>query len=207
MFVTQQGSWCSRWNSVSGTHAFFILSIHPDIHPFNQQQLNAYYMPSLPSTNFLSREICCYSVAKLCPTLCDPTDYSTPGLSVPHYLLEFAKFMSIELVKLSSHLGQEKDIKQIIKQKQSVARKSSPGSTDQNTIDSYWKHWERLSKVCTNADIEDGLVNIVGEGKGEMDWESSIDICALPCVKQLVGSCCVTQEARPGALWWPRGVG
>ena len=34
---------------------------------------------------------CCYcSVAKSCPTLCDPRDYSMPGSSVLHYLLEFA---------------------------------------------------------------------------------------------------------------------
>ena len=34
---------------------------------------------------------CCCSVAKSCLTLCDPTDCSTPGLPVPHYLLEFAQ--------------------------------------------------------------------------------------------------------------------
>ena len=36
---------------------------------------------------------CCYycSVAKSCPTLCDPIDCSTPGSSVFHYLLEFAQ--------------------------------------------------------------------------------------------------------------------
>ena len=28
------------------------------------------------------------SVAQLCPTLCDPMDYSTPGLPVHHQLLE-----------------------------------------------------------------------------------------------------------------------
>ena len=34
----------------------------------------------------------CYcSVAKLCMTLCDPMDYSTPGFSVLHYLLEFVQ--------------------------------------------------------------------------------------------------------------------
>ena len=31
------------------------------------------------------------SVAKSCPTLCDPMDSSTPGLPVPHYPLEFAQ--------------------------------------------------------------------------------------------------------------------
>ena len=34
---------------------------------------------------------CCCSVAKLLPTLCNPTDCSTPGLPVLHYLLEFAQ--------------------------------------------------------------------------------------------------------------------
>ena len=44
------------------------------------------------------------SVAQSCPTLCDPMDCSTPGLSVHHQLLEFTKLMSIELVMPSNHL-------------------------------------------------------------------------------------------------------
>ena len=38
----------------------------------------------------LNPELCCYccSVAKLCPTLCDPMNYSTPGFSVLYYLPE-----------------------------------------------------------------------------------------------------------------------
>jgi len=31
------------------------------------------------------------SVAQLCPTLCDPMDYSTAGLPVHHQLLEFTQ--------------------------------------------------------------------------------------------------------------------
>ena len=34
---------------------------------------------------------CCCSVAKLCPTLCDPMDCSTPGFPVLHHLLEIAQ--------------------------------------------------------------------------------------------------------------------
>ena len=30
-------------------------------------------------------------VAQLCPTLCDPMDYSTPGFPVSHYIPEFAQ--------------------------------------------------------------------------------------------------------------------
>ena len=38
-----------------------------------------------------STQLCCCSVAQLCPTLCDPTDCSTPGFSVLHYLLKLAQ--------------------------------------------------------------------------------------------------------------------
>ena len=34
---------------------------------------------------------CCCSVAKSCPTLCDPMDCSTPGFPIFHYLPEFAQ--------------------------------------------------------------------------------------------------------------------
>ena len=34
-----------------------------------------------------------------------------------------------------------------------------------------------------DADVENGRVDIEGEGKGGMNWEIRIDICTLPCVK------------------------
>ena len=34
---------------------------------------------------------CCCSVTKLCPTLWDPMNCSTPGFPILHYLLEFAQ--------------------------------------------------------------------------------------------------------------------
>ena len=37
------------------------------------------------------KEDCCYSVAQLCRTLCNPMDCSTPGLPVIHHLLELAQ--------------------------------------------------------------------------------------------------------------------
>ena len=36
-------------------------------------------------------ELICCSVAKLCPTLCDPMNCTTPGFPVFHYLPEFAQ--------------------------------------------------------------------------------------------------------------------
>jgi len=41
--------------------------------------------------SFLAQKVCCYSVAKLCLTLCDPMDCSMPGFPVLYYLLEFAQ--------------------------------------------------------------------------------------------------------------------
>ena len=46
---------------------------------------------------------CCFSVAQLCPTLCDLMDCSTPGLPVFNISQNFLKLMSIELVMPSNH--------------------------------------------------------------------------------------------------------
>ena len=49
---------------------------------------------SLPVPQIVKHEftICChYSVAKMCSTLRDPMDCSTPGLPISHHLLEFAQ--------------------------------------------------------------------------------------------------------------------
>ena len=39
-----------------------------------------------------------------CPTLCNPSDWSTPGFPVHHQLAEFTQLMSIESVMPSNHL-------------------------------------------------------------------------------------------------------
>ena len=44
------------------------------------------------------------SVIQSCLTLCDPMDYSTPGLPVHHQLPELLKLMFIESVMPSNHL-------------------------------------------------------------------------------------------------------
>ena len=52
--------------------------------------LSGWYLPlSLILMVILRR--CCYSVAKLCPTLCDSMDCSMPGFPVLHYLPECAQ--------------------------------------------------------------------------------------------------------------------
>ena len=39
----------------------------------------------------VKRPFCCYLVAQLCPTLCDPMDCSTPGFPILHHLPDFAQ--------------------------------------------------------------------------------------------------------------------
>ena len=64
---------------------------------FQNQELFVFIKIVLPVV------VCC-SVAKLCPTLCDPMDCTMPGFCVLHHLLEFAQFISIESVIPSNHL-------------------------------------------------------------------------------------------------------
>ena len=47
---------------------------------------------------------CCCLVTKLCPTLCDPMNYSTPGFLSFTISQSLLKFMSIESVMPSNHL-------------------------------------------------------------------------------------------------------
>ena len=47
---------------------------------------------------------CCYSVAKLCPTFCNPMDCSMPGFSSFTVSQSLFKLMSLELVMPSNHL-------------------------------------------------------------------------------------------------------
>ena len=50
-------------------------------------------VPSISDNCIYRQLLCCYccSVAKLCPTLCDPTDCGTPVFLVVYYLLELAQ--------------------------------------------------------------------------------------------------------------------
>ena len=59
--------------------------------------MKVFYFMNLYSNSRIEQRIrtlilcCCCSVAKLCPTLCDPMDCSTPVFPVLHSLLEFAQ--------------------------------------------------------------------------------------------------------------------
>ena len=59
----------------------------------------------------------------------------------------------------------------------------------------------------SDANIEDGLVDTVGEGEGGTNQENSSDIYISLCVTELVRSCYITQGAQSRTLWWYRQVG
>ena len=55
-----------------------------------------------------------------------------------------------------------------------------------------------------DADVENRLVDM-GEGEGEMNWEGSIDICALLSVKQIASGkllCNTGSSARRSVMAW-----
>ena len=41
-------------------------------------------------------------------------------------------------------------------------------------------------------------------GSGGMNWEVGREVCELPSVKQLVGTCCAVEGAQLSVLWRPR---
>ena len=65
--------------------ASFILFVRRSLNTWGHSNILCVY----PGTGVLG--LSCCSVAQLCPTLLIPMDCSTPGLPVPHHLLEFAQ--------------------------------------------------------------------------------------------------------------------
>ena len=47
-----------------------------------------------------------------------------------------------------------------------------------------------------DAGTENRLVDMMGEGEGGMTWESNVETCTSPYVKQTVGICCMMQETQ-----------
>ena len=45
-----------------------------------------------------------------------------------------------------------------------------------------------------DTDVQNGLLDSVGEGEGGMIWENGIETCILPCKKR-IASLCSMQDA------------
>ena len=86
---------CLHLTHSVGMWAFIFVSF------FNGSQSLTVISPLLPGLQSPMRTC---SVAKSCPTLCDPMHCITPGFPVLHYLPDLFRLMSIELVMPSNQL-------------------------------------------------------------------------------------------------------
>ena len=72
-----------------------------------------------------------------------------------------------------------------------------------------WYRWTYLQGSNGDTDIQNRLVDTVGEGEGGMNWENNMQTYTLPYVKQIASGnvLCDTgsSASSPSALWQPRG--
>ena len=85
------GHWVSSWIHTFVIICVFLLQLIMSVsstkpHPWKRETMT-YFCPQHVA-EYLTR---CCSVTQMCLTLCNPTDCSTPGLPVLHYLPEFAQ--------------------------------------------------------------------------------------------------------------------
>ena len=71
--------------------AMWTHNIYNHCHHSNKVSQALNFPPSFTYPHFIRAYSCSPSVAKLCPTLCDPMGCSTPGFPVLQYLLELAQ--------------------------------------------------------------------------------------------------------------------
>ena len=92
------------WKSIKGHHST-ISRYMTLVIPTGLTECNNHLTFSMPCFKvvFYFFIIGCCSVAKLCQTLCDPMDCSTPGFPVLHHLPDFAQTHVPESVMLSNH--------------------------------------------------------------------------------------------------------
>ena len=70
-----------------------------------------------------------------------------------------------------------------------------------------WYWWIYLQGSSGHTDIENGLLDAVGEGEGGTNWESSRETYTLPYVKYVISENLLCDiRSWPSALWLPRGV-
>ena len=60
-----------------------------------------------------------------------------------------------------------------------------------------WYWWTCLLGRIGDTDVENRLVDTAGDGEGGMNWESSIDIYTLSCVKQIAGGELLYNPEKP----------
>ena len=69
-----------------------------------------------------------------------------------------------------------------------------------------WYWWNYLQGRNGDAEVENGLVDTVGDGEGGTNWKSSTDIHTLPCVTQIPRGE-LSSVLSDGLEGWGEGVG
>ena len=54
----------------------------------------------------------------------------------------------------------------------------------------------------TDTDVQNSLLDSVGEGEGEMIWENSIETCILSYVKQIASPDLMSETGCSGLVHW-----
>ena len=91
----------------TGSWSFLLLSVQlvsNTVHPIPTTVLLKRIPDKALRLNWLKFRLINCSIAKLCPSLCNPVDCSMLGSCVLHYLPDLLKFMYTELVMLYNHL-------------------------------------------------------------------------------------------------------
>ena len=70
-----------------------------------------------------------------------------------------------------------------------------------------WYWWTYLQGGNIDTEAENGLVDTAEKGEGGTNWENSIDINALPCVKQIASEKLLnsTRSSAQCSEGWDRG--
>ena len=51
-----------------------------------------------------------------------------------------------------------------------------------------------------DTDVQNGLLDSVGEGEGGMIWENGIETCILPCKKRIASLCSIQDTGCLGLV-------
>ena len=71
----------------------------------------------------------------------------------------------------------------------------------------WWYQWSYIQGNKGDTDVKNRLLDSVGEGKGGMIWENSIETWTLPYVKWLTSASLMHEAGHPKPVLWDNPEG